>query len=267
MLTTYFKIRLRRLGYVDVEVRYSLGYSQGDGVAFYGRLDDDSLTLLADRLLEGAEKAAVTRAMKKGWCLEIQGESSRYHHYNSMRVEENGDYSDPYPNLTHREKAACDALFVLIKEDVQDVSQTLDREGYNILQALCPSWWWKHEGERLDGRKWGTIKIALPDLPGGLKAFAYLEECESYNPYFWGNGHEDHLDVVVLAKSEVGVCDILVEILDGEIVIGSDDRSDVDSYLNGDGVRAVIAECLEGAKDEARAYIASVRNRFEGVEL
>ena len=56
LLNKHFAAELAALGYPTEDVRYSLGYCQGDGVAFYGRVSGEGL----DRLIAAVD--AATRA-------------------------------------------------------------------------------------------------------------------------------------------------------------------------------------------------------------
>ncbi len=52
MIKDYIQHRLVELGYPDdLTIEFSLGYCQGDGVAFYGKIGDDAAESLMKRLL------------------------------------------------------------------------------------------------------------------------------------------------------------------------------------------------------------------------
>ncbi|GAB1659935.1 hypothetical protein Mh1956_05870 [Mannheimia haemolytica] len=52
VLNTYFKHALVKAGFPDtLDMEYSLSHCQGDGVAFYGRLGTDDLTLSVPKLI------------------------------------------------------------------------------------------------------------------------------------------------------------------------------------------------------------------------
>ncbi|HGU8658848.1 TPA: hypothetical protein ACNBMO_002637 [Escherichia coli] len=51
MIKQHFHNELVKCGYPDnLTIEYSLGYSQGDGVAFYGNLSVDNIKALINRL-------------------------------------------------------------------------------------------------------------------------------------------------------------------------------------------------------------------------
>lgn len=83
-LTEDFKTQLAEFGFEETEVYWSLGYCQGDGVAFYGRVYPESLKekdRRAKRLIDALEAAG------DALYIEITGANNHYHHWNSMTVE------------------------------------------------------------------------------------------------------------------------------------------------------------------------------------
>ncbi|MFC6674000.1 NgrC [Marinobacterium aestuariivivens] len=178
MLQDYFQHRLVSLGYPeDFTVEYSLGYCQGDGVAFYGRIDDDSAEKLMKRLLspnriEGSAVERVRNLMAykhidnlllvireyTSVALEIARNShgNRYSHYNSMDLNDESesivdvfadDEDDELEKITgiaglnRAMLAEWGELWVrfyqALKEDIVDTSKTLEQEGYKLLEAMA----------------------------------------------------------------------------------------------------------------------------------
>lgn len=132
LMTWYFKKRLETWGYGDCEIYYSLNSCQGDGVAWYGTLDEDNIRRLAARHLGGAQIAAINRVLDKGGLrLEIRCNDHHYSHYNTMSVDCELDERE----MTTMEIATVDELFDAIKEDVVDCSRQLERDGYKIVFA------------------------------------------------------------------------------------------------------------------------------------
>ena len=52
LITKYYENRLAELGYSDMKISYSLGYSQGSGMAFYGTLSFHSLSEILKRITQ-----------------------------------------------------------------------------------------------------------------------------------------------------------------------------------------------------------------------
>lgn len=84
VLTEDFKMQLAECGFPDVEVFWSLGYCQGDGVAFYGSvypMDLKEKDPQARKFIEALEKAGDFLS------IGISGRNNHYHHPNLMTVE------------------------------------------------------------------------------------------------------------------------------------------------------------------------------------
>lgn len=130
LITHYFERDLERLGYAGTEVRYSLGYSQGDGMAFYGY--PDAPDRLVERLLHGPCRAGARRALAKGGCVRIDrnGYGWHYSHWNTMAVTVDGG-----AGLTRFEEDALVALEAAIQADVRTQSRRLEREGYALIEG------------------------------------------------------------------------------------------------------------------------------------
>lgn len=116
IITDYYHRKLVELGYPDsMKVEYSLSYSQGDGMAFYGTLDEISIEKLMNRLmtqpLEGADPVKrvkrlignnIAKGMSAAFKEHLSGEiaisrnsfGNHYSHYNTMSLESGIDLSD-----------------------------------------------------------------------------------------------------------------------------------------------------------------------------
>lgn len=139
LLSSYFCAELSKLGYPISDVRYSLGYCQGDGMAFYGALDGTELSRVAKRLLsKPAELAAITRSISKGVVVEICRKGSHHYvHWNTMSVDQRYEYSDD--GLTDFEQNSLDRLICLMDEEVKEISRRLESEGYALIEAGRPA--------------------------------------------------------------------------------------------------------------------------------
>lgn len=132
-VSEYFKERLTELGYIDATVSWSLGYCQGDGMAFECHMCCSDLKTLRDRLFPAGHKV---RRVLRGQvldCISVDVKhEGHYYHWNSMRVEvDNTDYN-------HETPAQEECLVMLreaIAEDCKDTSRMLEKKGYEILEG------------------------------------------------------------------------------------------------------------------------------------
>lgn len=130
MLTEDFKMQLAERGFPEVEVFWSLGYCQGDGVAFYGSVYPTDLKekdQRAKRFIEALEQA--------GDCLSIgiSGENGHYHHWNSMTVEVEfeGETDEQIPaRLKIARPVLREDFQSYLEEKIKEISRELEKSGY-----------------------------------------------------------------------------------------------------------------------------------------
>ncbi len=134
-LTEDFKTQLAEFGFEETEVYWSLGYCQGDGVAFYGRVHPESLKekdRKAKRLIAALEAAG------DELYIEIAGKNSHYHHWNSMTVEIEFENEIDDEDLPARLKIARPALREDLEEYLADkvkgISRQLEKSGYAEIE-------------------------------------------------------------------------------------------------------------------------------------
>jgi hypothetical protein len=134
-LTEDFKTQLAEYGFEETEVYWSLGYCQGDGVAFYGRVHSENLKekdRSAKRLIGALEAAG------DSLYIEITGASGHYHHWNSMTVEIEFENETDDEDLPARLKIARPALRENLEEylaeKVKEISRELERSGYAEIE-------------------------------------------------------------------------------------------------------------------------------------
>jgi hypothetical protein len=137
-LTEDFKAQLAERGFEETEVYWSLGYCQGDGVAFYGRVYPESLKekdARAKRLIDALVAAG------DELYIEITGERGHYHHWNSMTVEiefENEADDDDLPaRLKIARPALRENLEEYLAERVREISRELEKSGYAEIEYAC----------------------------------------------------------------------------------------------------------------------------------
>ncbi len=134
-LTEDFKTQLAEYGFSEAKVYWSLGYCQGDGVAFYGRVHSETLKekdRKAKRLIAALEEAG------DEVCIENTGVSSHYHHWNSMTIEIECSNEIDDEDLPARLKIARPAmrenLEDYLNERVKEISRELEKSGYAEIE-------------------------------------------------------------------------------------------------------------------------------------
>ncbi len=135
VLTEDFKTQLAELGFEDLDVYWSLGYCQGDGVAFYGCVDTEYLKKrdqAAKNLIEHLESAGDEPS------IEITGKNNFYHHWNSMTVEIKFESETDEEDLPSRLKFARplwrENLEEYLSERVKEISRELEKSGYAEIE-------------------------------------------------------------------------------------------------------------------------------------
>ncbi len=130
-LTEDFQNQLAEKGFESVKVFWSLGYCQGDGVAFYGRVFADDLKakdINAKKLIERSEAAGDEIS------IEITGANNRYHHRNSMTVEVDFENEADDDDLPARLKIARpvwrEDFESYLSDKVKEISSELEKSGY-----------------------------------------------------------------------------------------------------------------------------------------
>lgn len=168
-LTEDFKTQLAEYGFSELEAYWSLGYCQGDGVAFYGRVCSESLKekdQTAKRLIDALEAAGDMIY------IEITGEGGHYHHWNSMTVEIEFESETEDKDLPARLKIARpvlrEELEEYLGERVKEISRELEKSGYAEIE-------YRHDEM--------TIRAELSDREllyekDGVRAMTEFEFCE-----------------------------------------------------------------------------------------
>jgi hypothetical protein len=135
ILSEDFKMQLAERGFPDVRVFWSLGYCQGDGVAFYGTVCPEDLKekdSQAAKFIEALEKAGDVLS------IGIRGENNHYHHWNSMTVEIEFGNETEDEDLPSRLKIARLALRENLEEylaeRVKEISRELEKSGYAEIE-------------------------------------------------------------------------------------------------------------------------------------
>tara|TARA_R110002051_G_C8762475_1_gene501895 strand:- start:2811 stop:3683 length:873 start_codon:yes stop_codon:yes gene_type:complete len=220
-LNLYFNHRLTQLGYGDdMEIRYNLSYCQGDGMAWYGTICDHDVligrfiksreatqTSVAQRLRVRRLKGALERhiALLKQWSNEeveiAMIGNDRYHHYNSMRVEsealeaselielisedaaDDDDEATDTHGITH-DASVWDSYISWLQDDVEAISHILEREGYNICEAIVaePRTVWERSTPNY------VVTVELDGDDGGLSHWDEGLALDTLSDLAQGNG-------------------------------------------------------------------------------
>lgn len=125
-LNDLFSLDLAEYGFPVDSIEWSLGYSQGDGVAFYGTVDVEVYCrhegiLRRMRPLLAADVDVAIRRNDYG---------HHYSHWNTMSVDV--EYAG---TETPRRDALVEELAVRLGEDAKNVSRELERMGYAELDV------------------------------------------------------------------------------------------------------------------------------------
>lgn len=126
MVTESLQESLTDAGLPGLDLEWSLSYCQGDGVAFYGRIDLDALIALPT-FAEYAEE--VKRLDAEGDLLIEIVRNSYGHHYshrNTMNVSIE----------SNSESKTLTALEEDLSQYIKDVSRQLEREGYEMIESM-----------------------------------------------------------------------------------------------------------------------------------
>ena len=137
---------LEQKGYPTNDIRYSLSYCQGDGVAFYGDIDlENFIEKRYSELEENLSKHDLRRIRyiaKQGLTIDIR-KSSYFHncdHYNTMIVEvvecvENYMYEYAKQSDIEEMISSVYELEKFISDDVKLLSRELESIGYDIIET------------------------------------------------------------------------------------------------------------------------------------
>jgi DNA-dependent RNA polymerase auxiliary subunit epsilon len=148
-ITEVFQDELSNLGYPNHDTPWSLNYSQGDGVAFYGQVDVENV---ARRLLNEDNYNFLMEMLDEIKLeFDIVKNSFGYHysHYNTMSVEmELVEWSDRLDfdggsdleevdrNLSQKVVVVANELWGAIRRDVVETSQRLEKIGYEMIEGV-----------------------------------------------------------------------------------------------------------------------------------
>jgi hypothetical protein len=279
-LEAYFKCQLEALGYPTDDIRFSLGYCQGDGMAFYGTVSKAGIERLFARLMPppsceladnatlseriiGEHRARISarhyaerkRALLPRLQVNLARRDSFYDHANtigvSVTLEEQEDVSFSEVNLDPSEgspRALCSEFERLLREDVREISHRLCKAGYSLIEST------PYEPVELRSISTGTLRV---------RVLAVKDEdiCLS------GDAEYDSADLAALAEGRHCHCGIQVELID------LDDENCVDTEtlwgvtLEGKGPNWSAAHVRAIARDLLREMRGRVSQRLKRLAL
>ena len=138
MLEEDMNYKLSEYGYKNMEVNFSLTYSQGDGVAFYGTISGEDF----EYWLKIHKKEFTRYELKKikderpFIQINITRTSMGYHysHYNTMDVEV---YVENYEDNEVLQRIQ-DKIYEIVDDEIRDISKELENQGYAYFEE-CQS--------------------------------------------------------------------------------------------------------------------------------
>ena len=142
-----FKQRLEEKGYPTDDIRYSLNYCQGDGMAFYGTIDLEEFIEKRHKELEESlsndDLRRVKYISKEGWRMHIEKVRAfhLYDHFNTMElfVEDFDCYMYDFGGVRKKDienmENATNNLVNFIEDDIKHLSKELETVGYDIAES------------------------------------------------------------------------------------------------------------------------------------
>ena len=132
-LTNDFASILEEKGFPIDDIEWRLSYNQGDGVAFYGEVDNDKLI---NRLTDGNLKKKLSELNEEFtmvFTITRNQFSNHYSHYNTMDIEY---YGDPQIDEDDTADEVIDKFMELIIDDVKETSKELESVGYSYIEGV-----------------------------------------------------------------------------------------------------------------------------------
>ncbi len=141
-LRELFEHDVGEAGYPTEKIEWSLGYCQGDGMAFYGRLTEEDLVRVAERLYtQDSDMLKRVRSIAANISVTVcrNGSGRHYSHYNCMTIEILNEVPmEPHQFLLF-EAAGDYNIFIDdlendIQADVKELSKKLEKMGYDEIE-------------------------------------------------------------------------------------------------------------------------------------
>lgn len=133
-LNDMFQEHLDEAGFPSMDIMWSLGYCQGDGVAFKGSIDMDELAKHDEYIVEQLARGVLLGVNPDDW--EWSGkieQRGNYCHWNSMDVELNWDYTAD-DQIEHAANEIARAIRDHIAERCKQLSREMEKLGYAEIE-------------------------------------------------------------------------------------------------------------------------------------
>jgi len=133
-------------GYPTKDIRWSLSYCQGDGMAFYGdadvgssmldRLQADNSVMVTELDLDAVKRLLEIEAIQITLRITRNSFGNHYSHYNTMDVQLLLDVLEDLPD-GDGEKILDQVLRLekIVEKDVRSLSRKLAADGYSMLES------------------------------------------------------------------------------------------------------------------------------------
>ena len=133
LLTEYFRTLLDDSGLSNLNCYWSLSYCQGDGVAFYGRLDIDAL-LACEACKAIWPELKYLQEVNEPY-IKIERSNHRYNHWNTMYIDINvEDYYDDNPKVNTLVEERIETVKIFLTSYIRKISKELEKVGYDDIK-------------------------------------------------------------------------------------------------------------------------------------
>ena len=260
MLETYFKHRLEQAGYADCEPQWRFAYSQGDGMAFYGGLSEQSLMLLARRLLKAEDQQVFFDIDGEGHsslaeCIDVEisrsSLSNHYAHENTMCLV---FHDNSETDLNSSAEQVLELFESALRTDIHDLSVALASEGYALIEA----------GQKDAEGNWGMFKPTVVKAWQTDRFTVVLKEHPEpeYDPFFlWEDENQVMEEVRSFIEGHARYLRLSVEIEAQGLILGQDGIGGLVQRIDGSDrseYRRIIRELMREAAVEARERIKGI---------
>ncbi|TDB44294.1 NgrC [Photorhabdus luminescens subsp. mexicana] len=279
MIKQHFQNELIKRGYPEnLTIEYSLGYCQGDGMAFYGDLGVDDVKALMKRLFSTElgqidDVSRVRNLMVQedienmlfvlrecGSCdLSITRNSygNHYSHWNCMNIDDKVDFTGIFSDedtmlgtgieginqkMVERWQDNWDSFVLELVNDVKSISKKLQSDGYSLIEASpC-------EEKVVWKRATKNFLVRVTELP----------ERDFYMAHWdWDDEVRDQVICSILEGNE-RVLGLRVEVLsrENEIVLGEESLYGLIVDSNDKSYAGYRYELLRGAIQQTRDFFS-----------
>lgn len=136
-VTEILSEKLSEYGYPVEDIRWRLSYCQGDGVAFYGKVELDKLIEKDSKVKELIENM---RFIDPEICILSMSINKchgcgNYDHYNTMEVEIDTDFQYAEVNKEEKMDLIIARLENHIVNEIKSISKKLEKVGYEEIES------------------------------------------------------------------------------------------------------------------------------------